>query len=226
MKTKVLVPTLLGIFACGAAQARTHSLNTDGWGDLMNPATGDVTWSGSSVIETASMPDGSALPSGLSYLSLTPGTSLSKYVVASVGVGTDMFIWQNPTNGEAEQIVYQSTGAETFTLQFNYAEDLGCSGETASLVLNTTTFSTSNPCTKGPELIGDTPSGSHYDYVNSSFSFDITSAGKVQLIGSSPWAAVTAAPEIDTTSAISGLTLLVGGIAVIRSRRRFHGTAL
>jgi hypothetical protein len=225
MKTKIIVSILLGIFGWNAAQARQHSLNTDGWGAVMNPATNTFTWSGSSITETTMMPDGSPLPPGLSYLSLTPGTSMSTYTLSSVGLGTDMFVWQNPTNGEAEQIVYEATGANSFTLDFNYAEDLGCSGETASLVLNTTTFSTSNPCTKGPELKGKTAAGTPYDYINDHFSFDITSGGKVQLIGSSPWATTTSAPEIDANSSIAALSLLAGGIAVIRSRRRSLGTA-
>jgi hypothetical protein len=43
------------------------------------------------------------------------------------------------------------------------------------------------------------------------------------LIGSAWQGAVASAPEIDSKSAISGLTLLFGFIAVIRGRRQSGG---
>jgi hypothetical protein len=40
--------------------------------------------------------------------------------------------------------------------------------------------------------------------------------------GAGTWTTTTQAPEIDSASAASGLTLLLGGIAVLRTRKRVH----
>jgi hypothetical protein len=222
MNKKLNVFAVLGMLAFSAAQARVHSINTDGWSQIPDPSTGDFTWTGSSVTATSALPDGAPLPQGLTFLSFASGTPATTYTVATIGTiqPRDMFVWRNPITNDSEQVIYVETSANSFTLDFNYADDAGCSGETASLQVNSLVFGASSPCTKGTEVTGiSTESKSPYDYLNSHFSFDITSAGKVQLVGSSPWAGTVSAPEIDPNSAAAGLALLFGGLAVLRGRR-------
>jgi hypothetical protein len=44
--------------------------------------------------------------------------------------------------------------------------------------------------------------------------------GEIDLINSYATASAVMAPEIDPTTAASGLTLLLGGLAVLRARKR------
>ena len=219
-----VVLSVLGVVACGAASAKVRGINTDGWQSVMNPATETNTWNGSSVTETSAsaLPDGSFLPDGVT-LSFSTGNSVDTYDVLtqSPGSGTDLFQWENATTDEA--VTYTSTGADSFTIDMEYA-DISCAGETGTLQVNTLTFKAANPCTLGTEMIGvGASSGNAYDYFDSQFTFDVTSNGKVELVGQSPWAAASAAPEIDAKSAMGGLTLLLGSIAVARGRRRSFG---
>jgi hypothetical protein len=49
--------------------------------------------------------------------------------------------------------------------------------------------------------------------------FQLTGDGEMDVIGSYATASAIMAPEVDPTSAASGLTLLLGGLAVLRGRR-------
>jgi hypothetical protein len=101
-----------------------------------------------------------------------------------------------------------------FTVDFMYDStitnkgvDPGCAGDTAMLSVNSAKYSLKGAC------------GGAGDY---SFTFN-GSTGK--LIGSA-WSTVAATPEIDSKSALSGLTLLLGLIAMTRARRGLDGKPL
>jgi hypothetical protein len=110
------------------------------------------------------------------------------------------------------QILVTNTSS-AFTVEFLYSSDIStndpnCAGETATLSLSTGgSYSYRGAC-----------AGSG-DYL-----FNFTSAG--QLVGSSPFPGATAAaPEIDSGSAASGLTLLIGLITVMLGRRQLDNTS-
>ncbi len=214
---------MVGLALCGTAAAR-RGINTDGWSVIGNGTTSSISENSSSPL-----PDGASLPGGIS-LSFAPGTSLASYVVESNGTpGYDMFNWVGgPTAADGgystqEQVLLEVQSPNQFTLDFNYA-DVGCAGETATLKVNSLSFSAANPCKLGTEVSGTSVfSGNPYDYFDSHFTFDVTANGSVQLVGASPWAGTVSAPEIDPNSAIAGLTLLLGGVASLTGRRRSHG---
>jgi len=213
-----------GMIICGSAHAR--SINTDTFSPYTSPSTPQ---------DSASL----AGISGLSNLSFAPGISIttagdfvygiqSNYTPASVNYPSYtsstayMYNWGSmPTNqgaGISEQVMlYEpaSSAGEPFSLEvdFNYNSNVvtnGCAGQKATFAAGNTTFtdtfSATNSCTAGTNA------------------FFFNSSG--QLIGGTPagWqTATTAAPEIDSKSAIGALTLLLGFVAVMRDRRQSGG---
>jgi hypothetical protein len=229
-RSRAFITFLLGLALCGTAAAR-RGINTDGWSSVINPTTNTFSWGGNGVSLDSSTPlpdgDGGMLPSGVS-MSFAPGNTLGSYGVATVGAGYDMFNWFGgppASDGEAatqEQVLLVVTSSNSFTVDFSYA-DAGCSGETASLQVNSLAFSVANPCSFGKLMTGCTSGGTlpsdQCQYLDSKFTFDVVN-GKVQLVGSSPWAGTASAPEMDPSSAFAGLSMLLGGAACLTGRRR------
>jgi len=116
-----------------------------------------------------------------------------------------------PVLGSSSQ-TFTTSGA--FEVDFNYAATsaTGCAGETASISVGSQKYTSVNPCVA----------------VDNAFFFN-DAGGKLALEGTpSGWAAaggVVSAPEIDTHSAIAGLSLLLGGLAVLLGRRRVTKSA-
>jgi hypothetical protein len=204
----------LGIAMCSAAGAR--SISTDGWTEISSGTGNTVT-----INSSAPLPAEGTLPPGVISLVFSPGTTtVNTYSILSQNLSGDMYLWSNSSNSTNEQVIVQPTG-NGFTMDFNY-DATGCAGETANLSVNGTSYSARSPCAAGAIVSELCNAGSFTCVFNDShFAFDTNANGKLQLEGASPagWSAV-AAPEIDPNSAFSGLTLLMGGIAVIVGRRR------
>lgn len=196
----------LGIAVCSAAGAR--SISTDGWSTIGSGNGATVT-----VDSSNPLPAEGALPPGVVSLVFSPGTAPDNYTISSLNGSGDMYVW-----GNSEQVIVNS-GASGFTIDFNYGGASSCPSETAMLSVNGATYSAANPCARGTEMKGiGANSGNPYDYFQNEFVFGLNKSGNLQLDGSG-WGPV-AAPEIDPNSAFSGLTLLLGGVAVIVGRRR------
>jgi hypothetical protein len=164
------------------------------------------------------------------YGALVPGISLPYSTAVNNYNASNAFMYNwgpNPTVYNAsppsitEQVdVYQLVNGQslpvlgsssTFTtnnaieVDFNYASTSGCSGQTASLKVGTSSFSVKNPCGAG----------------DNAFFFNTNANGQVVLEGTpSGWASTAhSTPEMDPNSAVTGLTLLLGGLAVLVGRR-------
>jgi len=205
---------ILEVLLVSTASAKTRGINTDGWEFNSNGTGNTVT-----VAASSALPDGSTVPGGVS-LAFAPGNSVGNYTVLSKGSGYDMYDWLSPSFAIEEQVIYQTTGANTFTVDMNYA-DVSCTGEIGKLTVGGLSYTANSPCTFGVEESGTSSSGNQYDYFDSHFSFMVTASGQVQLIGQSPWTTGTvAAPELDDKSFLTALTLLAGTLVVMGGRKR------
>ncbi len=207
---------ILGIALCGAANARSIVYDSGQW-DGTAAFPGSIT--GSSGTLTV---DGT-------FLSLMPGGTFAVgnfttavnnfFAVAPTPYPTAYeFNWgPDPTNSVAtsngilEQVLVNVTSATAFTVDFNYASG-ACSKETASLSFGGTTYSAADPCSANLK-----PTANEFSIVNGTVSGSLPS-------GWSSSSAVSA-PEMDSTSALSGLALLFGILAVARGRRAPPQTA-
>jgi hypothetical protein len=216
------IPSLIGMTILGATaftSANSRSIVYDDWTHQ------DGTGSGNSITLNPSqiLPDGKlSLPDGITSLILTPGSSASTYSIIDNGnlpwgPTGDMFVWTsaNPNNQPADEQIEVVPTSSKLTIDFNY-DAVMCGGEVGTLRLNNTTYRASSPCSAGIDVganqIGIT------SYNSSEFVFDV-SKGKVQLEGlPTGWTAVSA-PELDGNTAATGITLLLGSIAVVLGRR-------
>jgi hypothetical protein len=211
--------SVLGMIACGAAHARTISYDCGGYTPYTSidpEGAAGLTLSFTPGVETSvtSAPEGTiddkAACQGFSATgAIAPGGSIATSPLGPQWMEQGNF-YENPgLNANWEVVVTDLTGSSNFTVEFLYnnpmltQSDLGCEQDTATLSLSTgASYAMKNAC------------GGSGDYL-----FTFNSQG--QLVGTSPFPATTttAAPEIDSTSAVAGMTLLFGLIAVIRGRR-------
>ena len=223
MRLKNFAALTVGILLCGTASAR-RGIPVDTWQGGQNVVGSSLVFNSSSTL-----PSGT-LPSWVSSLTATPGTSVGNSDVEIPQGGQpagDLYIW-DPTKGDdgssAEEGVQLHPTSTSLTVEFDYTA-LSCSGETASLLLDGMSFSAANPCNKGVVLTGlFTP----VQYNASTFVFGLNSSGKVALEGALPigWSETAAAPEMGAGGLVNSLALLAGGLAVALGRRRrgaLHG---
>jgi hypothetical protein len=200
MKARLLiVPGILGIAICGAANARSI---------VYDAAQYDLTpFSGTS---SSLVVDGSAI-------TFAPGTSTTSAAGGPIDPAyvTPPNTWEynwgstpilNNANKDniLEQVFVTSTSATSFTVDFNYLSS-NCANETGTFSVGGTTWSSKNPCVNA---------GSS----STSNEFTVNNGKVVAAAGWNPGTKV-AAPELDPNSAFSGLALLLGGIAVVLGRR-------
>ena len=207
------------VFMCGSASAR-RGVSVDSW----QPGPNSVDASGTSLVfnSTSTLASG-ALPSWVSSLTLTPGTSIpggspnvSQPTLPAGDMWTYASLGDDGTFGGEEAIILPT--ANSLTVEFEYAA-LSCSKETASMSLNGMSFSAVNPCVGG--VITTDPEGNTFNL--STLVFGLNSSGKVSLEGALPtgWsAAAAAAPELGSSGVINALMLMGGGIAMAFGRRR------
>jgi hypothetical protein len=220
MKTTKCMVILIAGLAFGTAHAR-KSINIDNW-----PGTGTGPHTGDTITADASHPLFSgSLPNGISSLILAPGltdpTASYDEFQNPNGPG-DMYLWArgvSTANPMSEQIVVLpgNAGSNELTVEFNYdANDAsGCAGEVATLTINLTTYRAPTPCVAGGLNANGSPGG----FEESLFHFTINNGdAKLQMLPSG-WSVVSA-PELDSKTTGSALTLLAGGLAVATARRR------
>jgi hypothetical protein len=244
MKAQYLIgPAILTAMAMsGTVLARAISVDSGDYGnfDSSQPQNGGTLFS--STGQTYSV-------DGL-LLSFSPGTAMVTGAMFSPNEGTTadycldtgcstaitngaMFNWgpqpgsqvAGPTGLVEQVIVYNLADGQSlplvgapnqsfttsgaFEVDFNYAATTasGCSGETAMINVGGQKYMSTNPCVA----------------VDNAFFFN-DSGGKLTLEGTpSGWTAVggtVSAPEIDANSAVAGLSLMFGGLAVLLGRRR------
>jgi hypothetical protein len=199
------VVIVLGMIICGAAHARTLQYDCGQYD--------------TSLSDAPLAPDGFAL-SIVAGADSTAGGCSGFNGAGDPTVNTPGNQWMlqggvvNPPTGSPfdpgwEVLVTEPT-TSAFTVEFLYdsttaALDPACLTETATLTLLTGSYSYKGAC------------GGSGDYT---FTFNAKTG---QLEGSAWQGVVASAPEIDPRSAISGLTLLFGFIAVMRGRRKSGG---
>jgi hypothetical protein len=98
-----------------------------------------------------------------------------------------------------ERVTVELLTTGQYDFNFGY-ESTGCASETASFSLGTAKYSESNPCANPGALV-----------VTNGVVTSVTNFSKVPTV---------AAPEIDPNSVIAGLTILLGGLAIIRGARK------
>jgi hypothetical protein len=201
----------LGIAVCGSASAH-RGIPVDTWQGGQAVAGSSLVFNSSSTLASGT------LPSWVSSLTMTPGTSTTVSDLETPqgpDPAGDLWIWETGRNEEAVNFHPTSTG---LTVEFDYTA-LSCSGETATVTLDGLSFSTTNPCNKGVILTGAfTP----LQYNASTFVFGLDSSGKVALESSLPkgWSETAAAPEMSAGGLFNSVALLAGGLAVALGRRR------
>jgi hypothetical protein len=214
-----------GMLVCAAAQARTISYDCGAFGDenprYANFAPDGLTLSispGADDQAQGGQADGSCSGyngAGDKSFDNEPAKGTAPGWMEQGGIytgnnGVLLSAWQVLVTQNSDK---NSSG---FTVEFLYDSSIGtldptCSSQTASLTLgtgkNAKTYSLKDAC-----------GGSSGEYV-----FDFSSKGTLE--GSNPFSGTTttAAPEMDSKSAIAGVTLLLGLIAVLRGRRRSGG---
>jgi hypothetical protein len=219
--------TMLAVAAYAPAHAR--SISYDSWSGPNGTGTGN-----SISFDAANPLPYGLLADGVTSLVLAPGIGSSSAPYSFfdnsnlVNQSTfpppkgDMFVWKgtDATGQPADEQIVLTTSSNQLVIQFNYdaADAAVCSGQFATLAINHVTYKAGSPCGAGT-VVGGSGAGVDITGFNSSqFVFD-TSSTKVQLEAlPSGWNAV-AAPELDPRSSVSALTLLFGGLAVLRARR-------
>jgi hypothetical protein len=221
-----------GMLACAAAQARTisydcgqynsyKSVDPEGAKGLTVSFSPGVDTSDTTVTGDGSIDNGAACEGYNASGAIGPGGASASNPVGKQWMEQGNF-YNSTSNGlqaNWEVVVTTPTASNpssNFTVEFLYntpmisQTDAGCKSETATLHLSSgASYSLKDAC------------GGSGDYL-----FTFTKQG--QLVGSNPFSGTTttAAPEIDSKSAIAGVTLLLGLIAVLRGRRRSGGLAL
>jgi len=205
--------TIVGMLMLfGTAESR--SLSSMNWEGPSNgtPTSGSGT---SATLDALTSPillaDGSSL-SGLD-LSFAPGTSATSYSILTNDTPGDgvAYLWggfdmNGNQTGDAVALI---NGGSTLTVDFDYASTTGCS--TASITVDSVMYSAAKPCSLSDsktELVFNTSTGaleSPSNFLNGG--------------GWTEQPVVASAPEIDPASAMSGLTLLFGALAILRGRR-------
>jgi hypothetical protein len=211
-----IAPGILGIAICGAAGARSIVYDSGQW-DSSATFPGSITGSSGTLTVDgtflALMPGGTftvATPPAVPFVTGV-NNSFPPASAYEFNWGTDATNSDSSSNGILEQVIVNVTSPTAFTVEFNYAST-GCSKETASLSFGGTTYSAADPCSANLK-----PTGNEFSVVNGIVSGSLPS-------GWSSSAAVSA-PEIDSSSALSGLALLFGSLAVARGRRASPQTA-
>jgi hypothetical protein len=142
------------------------------------------------------------------------GTNPASQTVGPSGISEQVVVYQLQ-DGQTLPLVGSTT--QTFTtsgaieVDFNYF-NTSCGGESASLAVGKQKYTSGNPCAAG----------------DNAFFFN-DSTGKLVLEGAvSGWkpGTVASAPEIDPNSAVTGLSLLLGSLAVLRGRRSLPRAAI
>jgi hypothetical protein len=222
---------VLGMILCGAAHARTisydcgqynsyKSVDPEGSKGLTVSFAPGVDTSDTTVTGDGTIDNGAACEGYSATGAIGPGGALVSNPVGKQWMEQGNF-YNSTNNGlqaNWEVVVTKPTASNPnsdFTVEFLYntpmisQTDSGCKSETATLKLSSgASYSLKDAC------------GGSGDYL-----FTFTKQG--QLVGSNPFAGTTtAAPEMDSKSAIAGVTLLLGLIAVLRGRRRSGGLAL
>jgi hypothetical protein len=210
--TNIVGSTIVGLLVLfGTAQSR--SLSSMDWEGPSNGTSSSGT--GTSVtLDALKSPillgDGTSL-SGID-LSFAPGTSATSYSILtndnpSSGVA---YLWggfNSNGNQKGDAVVLLNSGS-TLTVDFDYSKNKGCSA--ASITVDSVMYSAVDPC--------------RLSNAETQLVFN-TSTGKLQnsssYLNGGGWTekSVASAPEIDPTSAIGGLTLLIGALAVLRGGR-------
>jgi hypothetical protein len=166
--------------------------------------------------------------------------AFTSFQFAPAGVGPDPAP-NSPANLAAVLVTpYSAQGATGFTIAFDYVQtsmiangglvvtDLStCAGAPATITVNNTTYTAANPCKSG-DVAFDFLKGSLHDSIVGgllgSSGNGVPNAPESGL--PSGWScsgqgcAAAVAPEIDTASAASALTLLMGVVAILRARKR------
>jgi hypothetical protein len=210
----LLLGALSSAVLCGGANAR--GILVDAWQQVGSAGSGT-----SVSVNPASLPVGPPL-AGITTLSFAPGTNLPGYLVATLGSLTEYAFGAKPPGADPfvdqmnEQVVVDPLSASKFSVAFNYADTFGGPAETASLTVNDTTYTAKNP-----GALSDTTgvltfvNGVLQGAANYVGSWTETTSGG----GGNPGGGMSA-PEIDPASAISALTLLAGGLAILRGGKR------
>jgi hypothetical protein len=202
MKATLIGSGLLVMAVCGAASARGISYD-GGQFDTQGTVNG----------ATASL----LLNNNLTAV-FGPGTTTaasadswtnpnSNFVVPAGVVNVWEYNWgtnvSNDPNGDPIDIMERVTVELLTTGQYDFNfgyESTNCSGETASFSLGTAKFSESNPCANPGALV-----------VTNGVVTSVTNFSSVPKVS---------APEIDPNSAVAALTILLGGLAIVRGARK------
>jgi hypothetical protein len=207
----LLFGTVASIVLCGNSIAR--GIVVDNWQQVgSGPGT-------SVSVNPTSLPAGSPLGS-ITALSFAPGTGVPGYSIATLNNLTEYAFGGSVAVPNEQTIIdpvpVTSGTTSTFSVQFNYADTFGGPAETASLTVNDTTYTAKNP-----GALSDTTgvltfvNGVLQGAANYVGSWTETTSGG----GGNPGGGMSA-PEIDPASAISALTLLAGGLAILRGGKR------
>jgi hypothetical protein len=219
----------LGMIVCGAAHARTisydcgqynsyKSVDPEGTKGPTVSFTPGVDTSDTTVTGDGTIDNGAACEGYNAAGAIAPGGALATNPVGKQWMEQGNF-YNSTNNGlqaNWEVVVTTPTSSNpnsNFTVEFLYntpmisQTDAGCKSETATLNLSTgASYSLKDAC------------GGSGDYL-----FTFTRQG--QLVGSNPFSGTTttSAPEIDSKSAATCLTVLLGLIAVMQGRRKSRG---
>jgi len=211
MKARLfIVPGILGIAICGAANARSIVYDSGQW-DSSAVFPGSISSTGGTLnVDGYSL---AVAPGGTFAVSTPPAVpfitgvnnSFPPTIAYEFNWGTDASNSDSSANGIAEQVVVDVTSPTAFTVDFNYA-NTSCSKETGSFSFGSATYSAADPCAANQKA-----SGNEFSVVN----------GKILALpsGWNPSTVTVSAPELDPNSAFSALALLLGGIAVLLGRR-------
>jgi hypothetical protein len=210
--TKIVVSTIVGLLVLSGT-AESRSLSSMQWEGPSNgtPSSGTGT---SATLDALSSPillaDGTSL-SGIN-LSFAPGTSATSYSILTndnpnSGVA---YLWGafDVNGNQTGDAVVLFNNSSTLTVDFDYASTKGCSA--ASITVGSAMYSAVNPC-----ALSDAKTELVFNTINGSLQ---NSSSYLNGGGWTEKSVTASAPEIDPASAMSGLTLLIGALAVLRGR--------
>jgi hypothetical protein len=211
MKARLLIVSgILAIAICGAVEARSISYDSGQWNtdpNLVFPGTISSTGGTLNV-------DGSSrafAPGGTSTVSTPPAVPFASGINMfspeyEFNWGTDATTTATNSNGILEQVIVtlisDTASNKAFTVDFNYL-NASCSKETGTFSIGGATYSATDPCA-----------------ANQKASLNEFSVSNGKVIAPAGWKpTTTTAPEMDPNSAFSALTLLLGSLAVMLSKR-------
>jgi hypothetical protein len=206
--------------ACSAASAR--GILIDNW---QPTPPGNSTNSTSATVDFTDTALFGGTLAGISALGFSPGTLTPGFTIATIESNQIEYAFGGSVGMPSEQVIIIPFGASagsvpSFDLSFGYDGDgsvtgtaSGGSGETASLKINGVTYTANHPAdlsdTNGVfHIVGGVIENLSDILTGWTSSTDGGGGGTVN------------APEIDPSSAVSALTLLLGGLTILAGRHR------